>query len=228
MSGSICPARGAVDEIGGKRFQRIARPAAWLLARLEAPRRRRRPVAAAVGNRPQQRQAIEALLAQEVRGVAVLFLQQEHEQRAAVHLLRARRSGVHHGAFDDPIEANGRLGLHGFLARHGRERLGQHFFELAAELCQIDAARAEQLARLRILDERVQHVFESDEIVPSIGREAEGTPDALERLRRERNGGVAHARCSSGSGSIVTSSGNSCCSARRLVAVTFVSATSRV
>ena len=86
----------------------------------------------------------------------------------------------------------------------------------------------EQLPRLRILDQRVQQMFEADEIVAAIGRQAERAADALERFGSKRDGGAAHARCSSGSGSIVTSSGNSCCSASRFVAFTFVSATSRV
>ena len=65
----------------------------------------------------QQRQPIDALLAQEVRGVALLFLQQEHQQRAALDLLRARRCGVHDRALDDAIEAERRFGLDGLACR---------------------------------------------------------------------------------------------------------------
>ena len=138
ISGSISPLRGARDQIGGKRLERIARAPA---PRPAPPRRGARgSVCAAVRDHAQQRQAIDALLAQEVRRVAVVFLQQEHEQRAAVDLLRARRGGVHDGALDDAVEADRRFGLHGLLAGHRRKRLAQHLVEIAPELRQIDAA----------------------------------------------------------------------------------------
>ena len=93
---------------------------------------------------------------------------------------------------------------------------------------QVDAAARQDLARLRILDERVQHVLEADEIVPAIRRDAKRAADALERVGCERNRGAAHSRGSPESGSMVTSNGYSCCSASCCVALTFVSATSRV
>ena len=69
------------------------------------------------------------------------------------------------------------------------------------------------VAGLRILEQRVQHVLEADEIVTALGGDAEGAANALEGVGRERNGCAAHARAPSGSGSSVTSNGNSCCSA---------------
>jgi hypothetical protein len=135
---------------------------------------------------------------------------------------------VHDGAFDDAIEANRGFGLDGLLAGHRRERLVEHLVEVAPKLREIDTAGVEQMTRLRVFDERVEEVFEPDEIVAAVGGKPERAANALERLRCKRNRCAAHARCPSGSGSIVTSSGNSCCSARRFVAVTFVSAMSFV
>ncbi len=131
-------------------------------------------------------------------------------------------------SLDDAIEADRRFGLHGLLARDRRKRLVQDFVEIPAQLRQVDAAARHQLPRLRILDERIQQVLEAHQVVAAIGGHAKRAANALERFRGKRDGGAAHARCSCGSGSIVTSSGNSCCSASRRAAVTLVSATSRV
>ena len=103
------PRRGARDQVGRKGLERIGRRR----AAAGSP-----PSGAAAGSPfgavrddAQQRQPIDALRAQEVRGVALLLLQHEHEQAAAVDLLGARHRGVHHGLLDDAIEAERRLGL---------------------------------------------------------------------------------------------------------------------
>ena len=93
---------------------------------------------------------------------------------------------------------------------------------------EVDAAARQDVARLRILDQRVQHVLEADEIVAAIRRDAKRAADAFERVGCERNRGAAHSRGPPASGSIVTSNGYSCCSASCCVALTLVSATSRV
>ena len=188
----------------------------------------RRRVAAAVRDRAQQRQPIDALLAQEVGGVALFFLQQEHQQRAAFDLLRAGRCGVHDGPLDDAIETERRFRLDRLPPGHRRERLLEHFFEIALERLEVDAAARQDLARLRIVDHRVQQVLEADDVVAAIGREAKRAPDAFERLGRKRNRCAAHSSGPPHSGSIVTSRGYSCCSAICWVALTLVSATSRV
>ena len=90
-------------------------------------------------NRPQQRKAVEPLLAEEVGGVAVVFLEQEDQQCAALHLLRAGRGGVHHGTLDDPIEADGGLGLDGLAPGHRRERALQNLFEIRAQHLDVHA-----------------------------------------------------------------------------------------
>ena len=91
-------------------------------------------VVAAVRDRAQQAEAIDALLAQEIRRVTLLFLQQEHQQRAAFDLLRARRGRVHHRALDDAIETERRFRLDRLAAGHRREGAVEHFFEIAAQL----------------------------------------------------------------------------------------------
>ena len=74
----------------------------------------------------------------------------------------------------------------------------EHLVEIAsAAAARSTRQRAQDLARLRILDQRVQQVLEADEIVAAIGRDAERAADALERVGGERNGRAAHARCSS-------------------------------
>ena len=126
-----------------------------------------------------------ALLAQEVRRVAVVFLQQEHEQRAALHLLRARRGGVHDGAFDDAIEAERRFGLDGFLPGTGVNAWSSTSSRSVAQRRQVDAAARQDLARLRIFDQRVQQVLEADEIVTAI-RRRRGTRGGCSRAFRGR------------------------------------------
>ena len=219
----------------------LARPGRWRRPRADraaptpaspasgARRRRARRRRGAVRDHAQQRQPIDALLAQEVRGVAVLFLQQEHEQRAAVDLLRARRRGVHHRALDDAIEADRRFGLDGLLARHRRERALEHLVEIAAERRRGRRGSASGAARACGSSmQRVQQVLEADEIVPAIGGERNARR-MLSSVSGANGTGVRLMRAAPrGSGSIVTSSGNSCCSASRCVALTLVSATSRV
>jgi hypothetical protein len=129
----------AIHQIGRERFERVAR-SGGLFARFRPPRHGRRAFAPAVRNRAQQRQTVEALLAKKIRRVAVVFLQQEHEQRSAVHLPCTRRRGVDDGTLDDAIEADGRFGLDGFFPGHRRKRLGQHLVEIATQLRQVDAA----------------------------------------------------------------------------------------
>ena len=197
------------DQIRGVGLERIAH-AGFAAIRRAGRGRLFRP---AVRNRAEQREAIQALLAQEVGGVALLFLQQEHQQGAAFDLLGARRGGVHDGALDDAVEAERRFRLHRLASGHGREGAIEHFLEVGPQHRQVDAAARQDLARLRILDQGVQHVLEADEVVAAIGGDAERAPDAFERVGGKRHRRAAHAPASWGSGSSVTSRGNSCCSA---------------
>ena len=135
---------------------------------------------------------------------------------------------MHHRALHHAIEAERRLGLHRLAAGHRRERLVQHLFQIGLEDGEIDVAAREDLARLRIFDQRVQHVLERHEVVTAIRGDAKRAADAFERVGGKRHGRAAHSRTSRVSGSMVTSNGYSCCSASRWVALTLVSATSRV
>ena len=209
-------------QISGERLE-------WILdASLAAIRRDGAFFLAAVRDGAQQRDAFEALLAQEIGRVAVVLLQQEHQQRPALHLLRARRSRVNDGTFDDAIEAEGGFGLDRLAARHRREGAFEHLLQVRPQGGQVDAARGEEGGRLRVLNQRVQHVLQADQVMTTLGRDAKGAANTLEGVRGERNGCAAHARAPSGSGSSVTSNGYSCCSASCWVALTLVSATSRV
>ena len=135
---------------------------------------------------------------------------------------------MHYRALDDTVEADGGFGLDGAAARNRREGALQHVIQIVAERGEIDPAGLQDPQRLRVLEECREQVLEADQIVPAIGGEAESAADALERFWRERYGLPTHCVAPSGSGSTVTSSGYSCCSARRCVAFCFVSATSRV
>ena len=179
-------------------------------------------------DRPQQPQPVHALLGEEVGGRRLLFLQQEHQQAAALDLLRARRRRVHHGAFHHAVERHGRFRLHGLGTGHRRVRPPEHVVEIVGELREVDVQRVQRRPGLRVVDERPQQVLERDQVVAPIGRRAERTANRLQGVWRERNGSRTHDRPSSGSGSIETRSGYSCCSASRSAAATFVSATSFV
>ena len=198
-SSSSCAADQRIDralgrlghQVGGIRFERIRRRRAGLAAIRRAPVAA--PRRAAVRDRAQQRQPIDALLAQEVRGVALFLLQQEHQQRAALDLLRARRCGVDDRALDDAIEAERRFGLDRLAAGHRREGAFEHFLEIALRsVSRLTRHARQDVARLRILDQRVQHVLEADEVVTAIGGDAKRAADALERVGGERNRCAAH------------------------------------
>ena len=95
---------------------------------------------------------------------------------------------------------------------------------------QIGAAGRQLLAGGRLLGDRQQQVFQPHGVVAAPAGVPERALNRLERLGGERDGRLAHEPASSGpaSGSIVTSSGNSCASAVSIVVRSFVSATSWV
>jgi len=104
--------------------------------------------------------------------------------------------------------------------------------ERAAQWCDeslVEFRGARDMARQSVRMYRETYaMLEANQIVPAIGGHPERPANTLERFRCKRDGGAAHDGCSCGSGSIVASSGNSCCSASRRVALTLVSATSCV
>ena len=219
------PAGGLGHQVGGVGLERLTRRGRGVGIRRG---HRSLRISGPMGQRPKQAEAIQALFAEEVGRVAVVFLEQEDEQRPALHLLGTRRGGVHDGPLDHAIEADRGLGLHGPASRHRRERALQHVVEVVAQRREVDATGLQQAQGQRILEQRREQVLEADEIVPAIGGQPEGAANALERFWCERYRLPTHSVAPSGSGSTVTSSGNSCCSARRCVAFCLVSATSRV
>ena len=104
----------------------------------------------------------------------------------------------------------------------------EHFLEIVGQLRAVDVEGRKGGLGPRVFDQRAQQVLERHHVVAALGGEAERPADGLEGVGGEGNGRGTHRRVSSGSGSMVTRSGNSCCSASRSVAAIFDSATSRV
>ncbi len=217
------PARRLGHEVRRIGLQRLARRGG-----LAIPGSRHARLVPAVGDGAQERQPIEPLLAQEVRGVAVLLLEQEDEQGAGLHLAGTGRGRVDDGTLHDPVEADGGLGLDGPAPGYGGEGPLQHLVEVRPQAHDIHATAFQQSVRLAVLEQRGEQVLEADEVVSAVRRHAEGTADALECFGSEGYGLSAHGCAPSGSGSTVTRSGNSCSSASFCVACCRVSATSRV
>ena len=222
------PADQRIDPpFGGSRDQiRGDRPRAdrcWA-----APDHRRspaRPASRSVGavrDHAEQRQAIDALGAQEIRRVALLLAQDEHEQAAAVHVRGARHRGVHHRLLHDAVEAERRLRLDGLEVGTGVNAFASTSCELPLHRVHVGATGNQNPPRLRLVSDGDEQMLEANGVVPQVGRQTERALDRLQRLRREGNRALAH------SASIVTSSGNSCSSASCLVVFTFVWATSWV
>src|SRR6185503_9998679 len=103
------PLRGAGDEIGRERLERIrVRPG----GAVSTGRHRLGIGLRAVRDHAKEQQTLDALRSQEVGGVAVVLLQQKDEQAAGVYLLRARDRRVHHRLLNDSVETNRWFGLH--------------------------------------------------------------------------------------------------------------------
>ena len=209
---------GTRDQIRGVGLERIA--AGRRRADRRSPARPASRSWAAVRDHTEQRQAIDALRAQEVRRVALFLAQDEHQQAAAVHVRGARHRGVHHRLLHDAVEAKRRFRLDRARGGHGRKRLRQHLLELPLHDVHVRAAGDQNPPRLRLVGDGDEQMLEANGVVPKVGRQPERALDRLQRLRREGNRALAH------SASIVTSSGNSCSSASCLVVFTFVWATS--
>ena len=140
-----------IDLAGGRAGHEIRRIG---LERIRVGRRRldrRRP--AAPRDRPSAPceitrssvQPVDALSAQEVRRVALLLLQHEHEQAAGVHVLRARHRGVHHRLLNHAVEAERRLRLHLAGPGTGVNALASTSFSCRRSV----STSAPQLARIR-------------------------------------------------------------------------------
>ena len=132
----------ARGQIGGVGLERLRVPPGLRI--LVAP-----DTGATVGHlpaqHPQQGQPVDTLLPQEVGGMAVGFLQQEHQEGPALYLRRRRGCGVEHGTLHHPVEADGRLRLDGRTAGHRDEGTGQHLVERRRQVGQLDPARPQRL-----------------------------------------------------------------------------------
>ena len=99
----------------------------------------------------------------------------------------------------------------------GVKRLREHLFQLLPQDVEIDATGREHVPRLRLVGRRPEKVLEPDGIVTTLSRQAECALNGVERLWSEGNRRLGHYWFTfSVSGSIVTSSGNSCSSASSL------------
>ncbi len=111
----IDPAAGRLGvQVLGVGLERIDR---WRLG-FAAGHARRARVGRAVRDDAQQGEPIDAARLEEVRGVALVLLEHEHQQVSARHFGRARRGGVHDRALDHAVEADRRFRLDLGRARH--------------------------------------------------------------------------------------------------------------
>ena len=141
------------------------------LALLELPHRRGvAHLERAVGDVPEQVQAGDPLALQQVDGVGVALAIEGDQDVAAVDLLLAARLHLQRRALQHPLE---RLGVLGFPVRPaGERRLGlvQVLLELAAQLGQPGAARAQDAGRHRIAEQGIEQVLQRDVLVaPRLG-----------------------------------------------------------
>jgi hypothetical protein len=101
---------GARDQIRRVDVERVDlwRRGSFTLAPLRPP-----VLLGAVRDDPQQRQSLDPVVAQEEGGMALLLLQDEHDEAAAVDVLGARHGGVDDRLLNDSIESERRLRLDG-------------------------------------------------------------------------------------------------------------------
>ena len=181
---------GPRHEIRGVRLQRVRRRA--LLSTCRAGRGGLG--LRAVRQHAQQQQPLDTLRTQEVRGVTVLFLKKEDQQASALHVLGARRHSVHHRLLNHAVESERWLWFNDRRRRHGRERAGEHISQLPTQHFDVGATRRQHVPSLRLVGDRQKQVLEPHFLVPTIGRNAKGSLNRLERLRRKRHRCFTHVR----------------------------------
>ena len=98
--------------------------------RAGGPARLHRP---AVGQVLEQGQPVDALALEQVGGLALLLLEQGHQDRAAVHLGPLGGDGVHDGPLHDPVEAQGGHGVNRMFLGQGLQVLAQPVLKLQAQ-----------------------------------------------------------------------------------------------
>ena len=155
---------------------------------------RRRLGLRAVREHPQQQQPLDTLRAQEVRGVAVLFLQEKDQQASTLDVFRARRHGVHHRLLNHAVEAERRLRFDDRRRRYRSECAGKHVRQLPAQHVEVRTTVRQHAPRLRLVRDRKEQVLEPDLLMTTVGCHAEGSLDRLERLGRKRHRCLTHVR----------------------------------
>ena len=104
----------------------------------------------------------------------------------AGHLLAARRLHVDDGALDHALEAGGRLGILVAVAHQVFELALEIGGEAAAQLVEIDVARAHDRGGVLIVDQREQQMFERGVFVVALVGERQGAVEGLFEIARKR------------------------------------------
>jgi hypothetical protein len=74
------------------------------------------------------------------------------------------------GALDDPLEAEGRLGVDLAVGGDARGLLGDVLGQVLAQLVHVGAAGAQHFGRGGVVEQRKQQVFDGDELVALLAR----------------------------------------------------------
>jgi len=115
---------------------------------------------------------------EQVRGVRVLLAEDRHQHVGDRHFLLAARLHVEHRALQHALEAERRLHLTLVVLLEARRGLLDELGQLAAQARGIGAARAQDLAHFRRVDDREQQVLDGHEFVACLPCRLEGLVQA--------------------------------------------------
>jgi hypothetical protein len=148
----------------------------------------------AVGDEVDDVQARHALLVQVVDGVRVLLAEDRHQHVGAGHFLlaAARALHVHDGALDHALEAQRRLRVDLFGARHRGRVLLDEGRQALAQVVDVGGAGAQHLGGRRVVQQRHQQVLDGDELVPLLARFDERHVQADFQFLRDHAASIMH------------------------------------
>ena len=102
----------------------------------------------------------DAVLRQQLRGMALGLLQKRREQVADLRVLPLRALHVQDGGLQHATERRRLLGLALLAAREPLDRFVEVEIEVPPQAAEVDAARGEDALAVGIVGERVQQVLE--------------------------------------------------------------------
>ena len=160
----------------------------------------------------------DALLLEEIGGVRVRLAENGDQDVAAEDLVLSRRLHVRGGALNHPLKADGLLRRGVVALRQPLQLLVEELLQRALQLGDVTAAVTHDLGDVAVMQERVQHVLDAQELVAATTRLADGEGETDLELAAD-----AHQ-----ASSMLQRSGYSCVRANASTWPIRVSATSRV